>query len=104
MKKPLKNDLLSVDIAGIETGSVRLMRKYMAGKMLPYKPEQWREIVSEAFGILNDNDWYPLATLIVGLPDETEADVAEKLSLMGDLHDFNAFYVSLFFVRLRIAC
>ena len=31
---------------GIETGSVRLMRKYMAGKMLPYKPEQWREIVT----------------------------------------------------------
>ena len=86
---------------GIETGSVRLMRKYMAGKMLPYKPEQWKEIVSEAFGILNDNDWYPLATLIVGLPDETEADVAETLSLMDDLHDFNAFYVPLFFVPLE---
>ncbi len=51
---------------GIETGSVRLMRKYMSGKMLPYKPEQWQEIVTQAFGILNDNDWYPLATLIVG--------------------------------------
>ncbi len=86
---------------GIETGSVRLMRKYMAGKMLPYKPEEWPEIVEQAFGILNDNDWYPLATLIVGLPDETEADVAETLSLMDDLHDFNAFYVPLFFVPLE---
>jgi radical SAM superfamily enzyme YgiQ (UPF0313 family) len=86
---------------GIETGSVRLMRKYMAGKMLPYKPEQWREIVTQAFGILNDNDWYPLATLIVGLPDETEADVADTLSLMDELRDFNAFYVPLFFVPLE---
>jgi radical SAM superfamily enzyme YgiQ (UPF0313 family) len=86
---------------GIETGSVRLMRKYMAGKMLPYKPEQWREIVEQAFGILNDNDWYPLATLIVGLPDETEADVADTLSLMDNLRDFNAFYVPLFFVPLE---
>jgi radical SAM superfamily enzyme YgiQ (UPF0313 family) len=86
---------------GIETGSVRLMRKYMAGKMLPYKPEQWKEIVTQAFGILNDNDWYPLATLIVGLPDETEADVRETLSLMDDLRDFNAFYVPLFFVPLE---
>ncbi len=85
---------------GIETGSVRLMRKYMAGKMLPYKPEEWPEIVKQAFGILNDNDWYPLATLIVGLPDETEADVADTLSLMDDLKDFNAFYVPLFFVPL----
>jgi len=25
---------------GIETGSPRLMKKYMAGKMLPFKPEQ----------------------------------------------------------------
>lgn len=86
---------------GIETGSLRLMKKYMAGKMLPYKPEQWREIVPQAFGILNDNDWYPLATLIVGLPDETEADVADTLSLMDELKDFNAFYVPLFFVPLE---
>jgi radical SAM superfamily enzyme YgiQ (UPF0313 family) len=86
---------------GIETGSVRLMRKYMAGKMLPYKPEQWKEIVTQAFGILNDNDWYPLATLIVGLPDETEADVRDTLELMDDLKDFNAFYVPLFFVPLE---
>jgi radical SAM superfamily enzyme YgiQ (UPF0313 family) len=86
---------------GIETGSVKLMKKYMTGKMLPYKPEQWKEIVTQAFGILNDNDWYPLATLIVGLPDETEADVAETLSLLDDLKDFNAFYVPLFFVPLE---
>ncbi|MCX8177281.1 MAG: B12-binding domain-containing radical SAM protein [Candidatus Bathyarchaeota archaeon] len=86
---------------GIETGSVRLMRKYMAGKMLPYKPEQWKEIVTQAFGILNDNDWYPLATLIVGLPEETEDDVNETLTLMDDLKDYNAFYVPLFFVPLE---
>ena len=86
---------------GIETGSVRLMKKYMAGKMLPYKPEQWPEIVEQAFGILNDNEWYPLATLIVGLPEETEDDVNETLSLMDDLKDYNAFYVPLFFVPLE---
>jgi len=86
---------------GIETGSVRLMRKYMAGKMLPYQPEQWKEIVSQAFGILNDNDWYPLATLIIGLPDENEDDVAETLELMDNLKDYNAFYVPLFFVPLE---
>ncbi len=86
---------------GIETGSVRLMRKYMAGKMLPYKPEQWREIVNQAFGILNDNDWYPLATLIVGLPEENEEDVVETLELMDELKGYNAFYVPLFFVPLE---
>lgn len=86
---------------GIETGSVRLIKKYMAGKPLPFKPEEWKEIVTQAFGILNDNDWYPLATLIAGLPEETEDDVAETLELMDDLKDYNAFFVPLFFVPLE---
>jgi radical SAM superfamily enzyme YgiQ (UPF0313 family) len=86
---------------GVETGSIRLMRKYMAGKMLPFKPEQWKEIVSQSFGILNDNNWYPLATLIVGLPDEKEEDVTETLGLMDDLKDYRAFYVPLLFVPLE---
>jgi len=86
---------------GLETGSVRLMRKYMTGKMLPYKPEQWPEIVSQSFGIMNDCDWYPLATLIIGLPDELEEDVNATLELMDNLHDYSAFYVPLFFVPLE---
>ncbi|MEM4703972.1 MAG: radical SAM protein [Candidatus Bathyarchaeia archaeon] len=86
---------------GIETGSVRLMKKYMAGKMLPYTPDKWPEIVTQAFGILNDNDWYPLATLIIGLPEENEDDVLKTLELMDDLRDCNAFYVPLFFVPLE---
>jgi len=77
------------------------MRKYMGGKMLPYKPEQWQEVVTDAFGILNDNDWYPLATLIVGLPEETEEDVMATLELMDKLKGYNAFYVPLFFVPLE---
>lgn len=86
---------------GLETGSVRLMRKYMAGKMLPYKPEEWKEVVTQSFGTMNDSDWYPLATLIIGLPDEREEDVLETLGLMDDLKSFNAFFVPLFFVPLE---
>ena len=86
---------------GIETGSPRLMRKYMGGKMLPFKPEQWQEVVTNAFGILNDNDWYPLATLIIGLPDEKEEDMMQTLELMDKLKGYNAFYVPLFFVPLE---
>jgi radical SAM superfamily enzyme YgiQ (UPF0313 family) len=86
---------------GLETGSVRLMRKYMGGKMLPFRPEEWKEVVTQSFGIMNDVEWYPLATLIIGLPDEREEDVSETLGLMDDLHGYNAFYVPLFFVPLE---
>jgi len=73
----------------------------MAGKPLPFEPEQWKEVVSQAFGLLNDCHWYPLATLIIGLPDEEEEDVAETLELLDDLKDCRAFYVPLFFVPLE---
>lgn len=95
-----KKDIITAE-TGIETGSPRLMKKYMAGKMLPYKPEQWQEIVIDAFGILNDNNWCPLATLIVGLPDEKEEDVQKTLELMDNLKSYKAFYVPLFFVPLE---
>jgi radical SAM superfamily enzyme YgiQ (UPF0313 family) len=86
---------------GIETGSTRLLRKHMAGKPFPFKPEEWRELVPQAFGILNDNNWFPLATLIVGLPDETEDDVTETLELIDDLSEYNAFFVPVLFVPLE---
>jgi radical SAM superfamily enzyme YgiQ (UPF0313 family) len=82
---------------GIETGSLRLLGKYMRGKALPLRVEDWCEIVVEAIDILNDNDIYPLATLLVGLPGETEEDVADTLELLNGLRDKGIFFVPLLF-------
>ncbi len=95
-----KRPIITSEI-GLETGSIRLMRKYMARKMLPFKPEQWKEVATQGFAIMNDNDWYPLTTLIIGLPDEQEDDVIETLELLDELKGYNAFYVPLFFVPLE---
>lgn len=86
--------------AGIETGSKRLIKKYMAGKPLPFKPEDWPEIVTQALGILNDSYGYPLATWIAGLPGENEKDVLASIELVEDLKGTKAFFVPLFFVPL----
>ena len=86
----------SVEV-GIETGSVRLLEKYMHGKALPLKPKDWPEIVTRAVGILNDNDICPLATLVVGLPDEREEDTIATMELIDDLWESEIFYVPLFF-------
>ncbi|MEM2050975.1 MAG: hypothetical protein QXZ11_07645, partial [Thermoproteota archaeon] len=82
---------------GIETGSVRLIEKYMKGKALPYTPEQWPDIVVQALGILNDNQIYPLATLVVGLPTENEQDVVATLELLDRLKNNKVFFVPLLF-------
>jgi len=82
---------------GIETGSVRLLEKHMHGKALPLDPKDWPKIVVQAVGILNDNDICPLATLVVGLPDEREEDTIATMELVDDLWGSEIFYVPLFF-------
>ncbi len=86
----------SVEI-GIETGSIRLMKKYMKGKMLPYKPEDWHDVVTKGFKILNENGIWPLATLIIGLPGETDKDTIVTLELLDKLKSCKVFYVPLLF-------
>ncbi|MGC8614172.1 MAG: radical SAM protein, partial [Conexivisphaera sp.] len=70
---------------GIETASPRLVERYMRGKALPYRPVQYPEIVKEAIGILNDNRWFVVGTMIVNFPGETEEDIAANLELLDDL-------------------
>ncbi|HDJ89927.1 MAG TPA: B12-binding domain-containing radical SAM protein [Thermoprotei archaeon] len=83
---------------GIETGSSNLIKKYMIGKPIPFKPEEWSKIVIESITIMNENEWYPLGTLIVGLPGETEEDVIQTLELLDELSRLKLFLVPLFFV------
>ena len=65
--------------------------------MLPYGPERWQDIVVQAMGTLNDNDVYPLATLVLGLPGEREEDILATLELIDKLRSAKIFYVPLLF-------
>lgn len=87
--------------AGIETGSVRLFKQRMGGKALPFKPEEWPEVVKQAIGILNDNRWFPLTTWLVGLPGEDEEDVNATLELLDDMKGMKLFFTPLLWVPLR---
>lgn len=99
-----KKPFVSVEM-GIETGSIRLMKKYMKGKALPYSVDNWPELVVEATGQLNDHDWWPLCTIMTGQPDETDDDVIATLDLIDDLRNHNAkmFYTPILFIPLKEA-
>jgi radical SAM superfamily enzyme YgiQ (UPF0313 family) len=99
-----KKPFVSVEM-GIETGSVRLMNKYMKGKALPYSVDNWPELVVESIGHLNDYDWWPLCTIMTGQPEETEEDVINTLNLIDDLKNHNAkmFYTPVLFIPLKEA-
>jgi radical SAM superfamily enzyme YgiQ (UPF0313 family) len=83
---------------GIETGSPQLIRELMAGKAKPFEPEQWPQVVVDAFRILSENNWVPCATLIIGLPGETEADIELTIDLVNRLHEYKSLFVPLFMV------
>jgi radical SAM superfamily enzyme YgiQ (UPF0313 family) len=70
---------------GLETGSPRLIAKYMAGKPRPWKPSDWPNLVVEASEIMGEWGWYPCYTLIIGLPDEKEEDVLKTIELIDKL-------------------
>ncbi len=87
---------------GIETGSPRLMKKYMKGKCYPHSPEEWHEIVIDALKLMKENHWYPACTLIMGLPDEENYDTQLTLELIQKIDDFPALYIPLFFVPMSM--
>ena len=69
-------------LIGIETGSVKIARKIMAGKALPFDVKYWPHIVLEGLEVLNKNNWFPVCTLIVGSPDETDEDSMATLDML----------------------
>jgi radical SAM superfamily enzyme YgiQ (UPF0313 family) len=85
---------------GIETGSPALVSKHMKGKAKPFEPEKWPEVVKESFKLLQDNQWVPCGTIVMGLPGERGRDVEMTLDLIRDLRPYKSLIVPLFFVPL----
>lgn len=72
-------------LIGLETGSIRMAKKIMPGKAVPFAIEDWPSVVLEGLRVLNANNWFPVMTLIVGNPDETDDDIKETLDLVYEM-------------------
>ena len=57
-------------------------------------------MVVEAFEIMTNSCWVPCATLIIGLPDETEKDTDLTIDLLEELKQFKSLIVPLFLVSM----
>jgi len=87
---------------GLETGSVRLMRSMMSGKMRPFSPEDWPQVVRNASRVMMENDWVPISTLVMGLPGEAREDIVDTYRLISSLTGFSSIYIPLFFVPMKL--
>lgn len=72
-------------LVGLETGSVRMAKKIMPSKGVPFSIEDWPSIVLEGLRIMNSNNWFPMMTLMVGNPGETDEDVKATLDLIYEI-------------------
>jgi radical SAM superfamily enzyme YgiQ (UPF0313 family) len=74
-----------IPLIGLETGSVRTAKKIMAGKAVPFPIDDWPSVVLEGLRVANENHWYPMFTLMVGSPGETDDDVKATLDLVYEM-------------------
>ncbi len=72
-------------LIGLETGSVKMAKKIMASKGVPFAIDHWPSVVLEGLRVLNENNWFPAMTLIVGNPDETDEDNMATLDLIYEM-------------------
>ena len=78
-------------LIGLETGSVRLAKSMMASKGVPFKIDDWPSVFIRGMEILNRNNWFPVITLMIGSPGETDEDTKATLDLVYEMERRNLF-------------
>jgi radical SAM superfamily enzyme YgiQ (UPF0313 family) len=90
-------------LIGIETGSIRMAKQIMPGKSAPFPIEEWPSVVIQGLTVLNRNNWFPVLTLMIGNPGETDEDSMATLDLIYEVErrGLFAFFVPSIFTPLH---
>jgi radical SAM superfamily enzyme YgiQ (UPF0313 family) len=86
---------------GIETASPKLIARHMRGKVHPFKPEEWPDVVHGAFELLDQNHFVSCSTIILGLPGEDTGDIQMTIDLIKRLRPFQSLVVPLLFTPME---
>src|SRR5712671_3186494 len=92
-----------VPLVGLETGSVRMAKQIMPSKGVPFPIDEWPSVVVRGLEVLNQNNWFPAMTLIIGNPGETDEDVKDTIDLIYEVErrGLFAFFIPSIFTPLH---
>jgi hypothetical protein len=90
-------------LIGMETGSVRMAKQIMPGKGVPFPIDAWPSVLIQGLTTLNRNNWFPVMTLMVGNPGETDEDSRATLDFLYEVErrGLFAFFVPSIFTPLH---
>ncbi|MHC4927479.1 MAG: radical SAM protein [Planctomycetota bacterium] len=82
---------------GVESANGELVAANCPGKVSPYRPDQWQQLVYETAERMTRNDFFGVYSLVLGLPGETPNDVTETMKLVRFLEKQNAVVFPVFY-------
>jgi len=82
---------------GVESASGRLVVANGSGKIAPFDPDDWSDMVRQTADKMVRTGFFPVFSLILGLPGERPDDVRDTLKLVRDLLPMNVVIFPVFY-------
>jgi radical SAM superfamily enzyme YgiQ (UPF0313 family) len=82
---------------GIESANGKLVARHSPGKIAPFRAEDWVQMVRDAAEKMIRNGFFPVFSVILGLPGETDSDIVDTIVLVKDLASKGAVIFPIFY-------